>query len=364
MFPHQAHSNVMWLKNDILKGRGKGFHIRKAMLRRITLTTLRKIILLSRYIQYNFELTVSLTAVKKQKVTKKQVKRLPKNKIFPFLSLPPELRNKIYEECLLDASYNLDGEEVPGMWLGNKQQAYRRGVERLIPEPADWDDEDRTHSICCSRGYWHHQRNQDQDRDDIEQPERAMNVNLLATCKQINSEANALFYGQRLIFTNYTALTGFVSGLTPKTASMLRHIEIRCYALSRTRKNMGFTAMSLLAAKGAVNIKLLHLNCRIGWFGLSHSRRDPPTEKAIADMLKRVGRKVFRDVYPWLDAVMASQPKVKGGVGKVIERISIGKENFEIWQNCMSKDLEKQEDLDLALFGAREEIMKLSRLKK
>ena len=62
---------------------------------------------------------------------------------------------------------------------------------------------------------------------------------------------------------------------------------------------MGYLGMTLLAAKGAFNLERLHINCSLGYFhswAWRNSNRAQP-------LPKRVARKVYRDCYPWLEAV-------------------------------------------------------------
>ncbi|ORY18937.1 hypothetical protein BCR34DRAFT_258853 [Clohesyomyces aquaticus] len=273
-------------------------------------------------------------------------KPLPKHKIFPFLSLPAELRNRIYDECLPDTT-RVDRNGVrfrdqKELWFCSKSRFYRRGVQYINEL-----DEDQVDTLSYGgayyvsrnrqrrgRGRWPYQggtgrgrisRNTDENSEDekkLPKP-RGLCMPLLAVCKQIYHEAAPLLYSQNLVFTDSAAMMNFASRLSPRTALLLRNIRIQNWISTRSRKSTRFAAMAVLAAKGATNLEGFHIENRIGWFSTGWSSRTAEREQKIP---KRVARQVYRDCYPWLEAVMAAK-----GADFAIDVLGISEENFQYW---------------------------------
>ncbi|KAF2673956.1 hypothetical protein BT63DRAFT_422063 [Microthyrium microscopicum] len=233
---------------------------------------------------------------------------LPKRKIFPFLSLPAELRNKIYKECLCDAHLDPNG-GPPAIWMQSKQRAYRRGLKRTVPEDEDWANYNYGERYG-GRGYAYSSRRRagspadsDDDAEGGKPGDKILSVHLLAVCKQIYAEAAPFIYGQKLVFASTGALVSFGAALSERTAKLIRHVEVKSWGLSRTHKNVPYLAFTLLAAKGVTNLETLSLNCSLGYF-YSYSWRSTGKSTAIP---KRVARQVYRHCYPWLEAVAADR---------------------------------------------------------
>lgn len=140
-------------------------------------------------------------------------KPLPKKKIFPFLELPGELRNKIYGYCLQDPA---------GIYLFSTTQKFRRTVFRAseiayrgdppLPRSTDDDTED-----------------ENGDKSEPMTPSnvvRALVPALLAVCKKINEEARSILYDHVFHVKDTMALHSFLVDLGPRAATYLKSIDL------------------------------------------------------------------------------------------------------------------------------------------
>jgi hypothetical protein len=190
----------------------------------------------------------------------------------------------------------------------------------------------------------------------------SLSPGLLATCKQVYCEAASILYAQRIVFADSAAFVSFAGQLSPMAAKALRHLEIRCWTSTRSRKSMGYLGMSMLAAKGAVNLERFSLNCSLGYFD-SYSYRRRVKDDSIP---KRIARKVYRDCYPWLDAVAAHRLD-DGETGNMdemyagIETIMVGKANFQGWvdDTARTTHLEEEARFEAGLEVCRQELRRL-----
>lgn len=118
-----------------------------------------------------------------------------------------------------------------------------------------------------------------------------------------------MMYNRTLVFSDAEAVFAFAASLSPRTAKLIRSIEIRHWGLTRSRKTRGYTAMSMLAAKGVTNLESLYINCTLGWFrNYSYSSRE------LAPLPKRVAKKAYRDCHLWLEAVGVAHGDMYKGV--------------------------------------------------
>ncbi|KAF2191767.1 hypothetical protein K469DRAFT_746204 [Zopfia rhizophila CBS 207.26] len=250
--------------------------------------------------------------------TARSSKPLPKHKVFPFMSLPAELRNKIYEECLPDRTQNLTTEDRDNsaIWFCSKQKSYQRSVKQLISledqelDNMQWGRYYRPYRPTGrGRGQPNHEESEISDAEAAEKTPKRLGLNILAVCKAIYREAAPMLYSEHLVFADTGALMAFASHLSPMSARLLRHIEIRIWISTRSRKSMGFAAMAMLAAKGATNINRLHINCEIGRFW-SYCWREKARQQKVP---KRVARKVYRECYLWLEAVGMKKGDARAG---------------------------------------------------
>ncbi|KAF2472720.1 uncharacterized protein BDR25DRAFT_341597 [Lindgomyces ingoldianus] len=289
-------------------------------------------------------------------------KPLPKHKIFPFMSLPAELRNRIYEECLPDMTRTTeehrdgDTESKPSIWFYEKQKSYKRTVEQILAS----DDEKllqhawTSYSNFLQRGTTSSGRlrpvrlTEDSDAEDdvlVDLKPKRLALSILAVSKTIYAEAAPMLYSQILVFTDTSALMAFASQLSSMTARLLRHIKVQLWISTRSRKSTGFSAMAMLAAKGATELETMHINCSIGHFW-SYSWRDKSREQKVP---KRVARKVYRECYLWLEAVGRAKGDLRAGV----EVLRLCETNFEGWDTGVEDGVRMYKEELGRLLGGR-----------
>lgn len=238
---------------------------------------------------------------------------LPKQKIFPFMELPAEIRNQIYHECLV--SDQLDEEGRPSFYFHHTRRGHRNTVTR-----GEWEDVDTTARYYCRyRGYG----NFGDSKAGSEVAEvKPLAASLLAACKAIYAETAPLLYHQRFVFRDNMALIAFISESSPQAAGLIRHIKVLHWLKTRARKNLGFLAMSLLAAQGCVNLSSLEVADSIGWFCGTSSWRPRSDFYAVHS---QVARRVYSDFYPWLEAM----GRASGDIYKGLSVLDIGTETWK-----------------------------------
>ena len=233
--------------------------------------------------------------------SKKSTKPLPTRKIFPFMKLPAELRNRIYEECLTD--------DEP-IYITNKERLYRRVARRDL----QWN-RNRIRSW-----EWYNANNNNSKGEVQQHKAKSLVPVILAVCKTIYAEAVPILYSQRIVVRDNRALLDFVAALTPRCATLLRDITIMSWCTSNSHKSVNLPAMTLLAARGVTNLTRLNIDCNLGYFrNWSYRRREQATP-----IPKRVARKVFRDCYHWLIAV----GEAKGDPYAALDVLKISERNF------------------------------------
>lgn len=208
------------------------------------------------------------------------------------MRLPAELRNKIYHECLV--SDELDDADHQSFYFLASKRGHRHTVDRCTRENAGASHYYNLYHRYNKQPF--HRQSDDSSKTSLV---KSLSVNLLATCKAIYAEAAPLLYHQRFVFCDTMALMNFMSECKPQTAEHIRHIDILRWLQTRSRKNVGFLAISMLAAKGAVNLQSLRVAGSLGYFSPSHWR----DQRRCMTVHDRVARKVYKDFYPWLEAV-------------------------------------------------------------
>lgn len=264
---------------------------------------------------------------------------LPKHKVFPFMKLPSEIRNTIYRECLV--SHEVKDEPRTALYFLACRRGYRRAVNRSTADVVVNPSHRRPHfAHHHPRGRSNSEPRNETDPTPVVKP---VVVNLLATCKAVYAEAAPLLYHQRFVFHDSMALMNFVSECTPRTAALLRHVEVVRWEHTRTQKQVAFLAMSMLATKGCVNLESL----KIAWSLRYIWRASRPIHELVA-------RKVYRDLYPWLDAV----GKASGNMYKGLTALNIGD---EIWKRSSNLQHLQAREADLAAAAYHKELKKLIR---
>jgi len=205
------------------------------------------------------------------------------------MKLPPELRNKIYEECLTD--------DKP-LYITNKDKLFRRVATRDV----QWK---------ANRLYANERQQQNV---------KTLVPAILAVSKSIYAEAAPILYRQSITVRDNRTLLDFVAGINPRCAAMLRDITITSWCSSNSHKSVNLPAMALLAARGGTNLTRLNLDCSLGYF---HTWSYRPRAKTTP-ISKRVARKIFRDCYHWLVAV----GEAKGDPYAGLDVLKIRQSNF------------------------------------
>ena len=198
---------------------------------------------------------------KKLRFTKPRPKK--PSKPFPFLSLPAELRDYIYELALTDDN---------GISLVSKTKAFRRTIARGFVHSCDSYSDGRGGFIP------------NDDNDEACEPTyNSLAPNLLAANKQLRSEGLGYLYKQPIILEDTMALHTFLTAIGPTNRLQLSNLSVKGWGSGRgTHKAMNVAAFAMLA--GCTNLRVLNLACRIGWL------RQP---KHLAQQLYRDGHYFF-----------------------------------------------------------------------
>jgi len=167
---------------------------------------------------------------------KKAKHALPRQKAekpFPFMELPPELRDIIYEMTLVDDN---------GILLMSRTKGYRRGVVRCTYDPAEWHYTQRV----LEKG--------ETNRGIVS---KELVPNLLAVSKQIHHEAVDMLYGQDLMFRDTDALHRFLTIIGHRNSQRLLSIDIKELCQGKIKQTLNHCAFMSLTT--ATKLKALHL---------------------------------------------------------------------------------------------------------
>ncbi|KAL1797799.1 hypothetical protein ACET3X_004405 [Alternaria dauci] len=230
----------------------------------------------------------------KKRTVKASSRPLPKRKIFPFLDLPAEIRNMIYEYTLTDPA----GINLAGTWKHK-----RRTVERITAKCQA--------NISTNRNWTDTRLMNDNIRSQHEQP-AALVPSLLAVSKQIHQECIDILYGNNeFIFANSFALYNFMINLGPRTAKHLKTLRIRGWLYGRAMKAYNHSCFATLV--WATNITAFHIDTRVGGYRAT----------------KYGAEQLYRDAFPWMEAVGLAQGKVDA----VVDILQFGEDHFDIHQS-------------------------------
>lgn len=216
-------------------------------------------------------------------------KPLPKKKIFPFLSLPPELKNKIYDYTLTC------DHEIP---LISKARQYRHAIELGTTETFQ-------KTLRQRRGWGYFNRSV---AVAIPVTKPSLGPNLLLLNKEIHAETQPILYGANVFaFEDMKALHTFCANIRPKNCAALRELNIKHWGNSSSTKGANFAAFTVLAS--AINITRLNMDCEVaqGSWGTG----------------KNIARQFYRDGHTWLEAVGLA----KGKRDAAVDLIDLGLQN-------------------------------------
>jgi hypothetical protein len=187
------------------------------------------------------------------------------------MELPAEIRNMIYSYTLTDPS---------GIILMGTYKHQRRTVQRVSAEMAD----NMTGTYRRSSGG---------STNDEPVP---LVPSLLAVSKQIYSEGRDFLYSNELVFIDSFSLYCFMLNISPAGAKQLQHLRLLQWAHSRGLKGYNHSCFAVLVQ--ATNLKTLRLDSSSSW------ARSP----------KLAAAKLYRDAFPWLEAVGAAKGMASAGV--------------------------------------------------
>ncbi|CAE7022840.1 hypothetical protein CFE70_003201 [Pyrenophora teres f. teres 0-1] len=218
---------------------------------------------------------------RKTKSTSSPDKPLPKHKIFPFMLLPAEIRNIIYDYTLADPL---------GINLVATIHNRRRQAQRI---PASLQKN-------ISRGLYY-KITSSTDTDTVAQDDEPAPLvpALLTVCKQIHSEGKDVLYGNDFVFADSLALYAFMINLGASGAKHIKKITLRGWLDGRATKCYNHCCFAALVS--ATNLTSFVIETPS-----SYHRSPQP-----------LAHQLYRDAFPWLEAVGAAKGKVDAGLDVV-----------------------------------------------
>ncbi|KAL8784308.1 MAG: hypothetical protein Q9213_004066 [Squamulea squamosa] len=265
----------------------------------------------------------SLPQAKRAKVdvAVEPTKPLPKKHIFPFTSLPAELKNRIYDYALT-TEY-----EIP---LVSKTFMFRRTV--------GLGDNDSFQAFRRRGGFgrWSYRIARTQ-ANTIPVTRPSFAPRLLSLSRQIHAETQPILYGANAFtFEDTKSLLAFCANIGPKNCATLQELSIKHWGNTAGGRALNFPCFAMLAS--AVNLTSLNLDCFIRW---GHG--------------ERIARQFFRDGHIWLEAVGTS----KGRRDAAVDVIHLGLENLSPYGR--SGNGTREEQLEEMTREFRTELRKLLR---
>jgi hypothetical protein len=137
--------------------------------------------------------------------------KLKKEEIFPFLSLPRELRDMIYKLALADSK---------GLLIKSSTFLYRR-----VPNRVSFDPDDADSWMWHTRDMWRRIFHSSSSPGRVD-PE-PLSSQLLRTGKVILKEGREVLYGQNIAFIDPAALQTFATAVGPENISFLRRVALK-----------------------------------------------------------------------------------------------------------------------------------------
>ncbi|KAF2144434.1 uncharacterized protein K452DRAFT_316431 [Aplosporella prunicola CBS 121167] len=226
-------------------------------------------------------------------------KPLPKRKIFPFLKLPRELKDMIYEHVLRDSE---------GINLVNKTKQYRRTVQRVhnfdeYRKLLQRKQRLQKHRHCCGSRRLHQLPSETEGV-------KPLALQLLVTCRQIHDEALPILYGSNAFtFENMPALFHFLANTSTRNRALLKDLTVCSFFQTSAQKAMNPPAFALLAT-GALNLNRLFFDCLV----------------ALPKRADKAAIRLYRDAYHWLEAVGAA----KGRSDAAVDVVAVSDVNYLI----------------------------------
>ncbi|KAK8022580.1 hypothetical protein PG993_013347 [Apiospora rasikravindrae] len=236
---------------------------------------------------------------KKRKCSVKPQKAQKPQKPFPFLSLPPELRNLIYSMVLTDSR--------GAVYLEAKGKSHRRIAKHCDPFS-------RYHS-------WSVQGADGPAREDWDRyGDYRLTPALLAASKAIYAEAAPMLYGQRFVAQDGFALMAFLMLLSPERVALLRRVAISDWFDTRSHTSTNLPAVALLRDAAPA---LERFEIQTGLVNRYFSYCSYRDRNTVAPVL-RLARKIYRDCHPLLYAVMRAR-----GFDAVLEVVRLVEDDWD-----------------------------------
>ncbi|CAG8958775.1 hypothetical protein HYFRA_00011725 [Hymenoscyphus fraxineus] len=267
----------------------------------------------------------------------KKSKPLPKHKAFPFMDLPAELRNKIYDLALIGSQDPSEPIFVTSKTKSRRRVAARTTDHTCLPQ----------FKQQYSWRYFYPNRSESKSNNASEETKFA--PKLLAVSKTIHAEAAAILYSRPMVVADNNALLVFLAQIGRRHSALLRDITIVNWCHSRSFKNINHSAMVLLA----LTTDLERLNIE-GLTGYLFPRRSSLICRRFEI---HVARDVYRDCYPWLEAVGRSKGDRFAGIG--ILHLSSDPEYLAILQLLKHGEDGGEDDEEKPLGVYRKELRRL-----
>jgi hypothetical protein len=194
------------------------------------------------------------------------------------MQLPAEIRDTIYHYTLADAS---------GINLMGTFKHKRRTVQRISAE-----GQSRIQDLVNRRYRFRSSNMFNNDELATFKEQTVLVPSLLAVCKQIYQEGRDILYGNEFILTDSFALYSFLINLGPSGCKHLKHLRLIEWGYGRGMK--GYNHACFVPLVWATNLETLRLESTPSY----HKRP------------KTVATQLYRDAFPWLEAVGTAKGKV------------------------------------------------------
>ncbi|KAL8937969.1 MAG: hypothetical protein Q9211_003423 [Gyalolechia sp. 1 TL-2023] len=232
----------------------------------------------------------------------------PQKTIFPFASLPPELKNKIYNYVLTS------DHEVPIIW---RLRQYRH--------TAALGDSDTFQNFLRRRRYRLFSSSPTPPKP-IWKP--SFGPNILVLNRQMHAETLPILYGANVFaFEDTRALHAFCANIGPKNCALLQRLALKHMGYSKGSKALNNPAFAMLGS--AVNLTCLAIDCSIHYSGRG----------------EQIARQFYRDGHHWLEAVASSRKRRDAAV----DVVELGLENIRHYGSNRFGDEDEAADRETLL---------------
>lgn len=192
----------------------------------------------------------------------------------------------------------------------------RRTVDRVSGEM----------QAIASRGRGYRGRAINDDMAEDKDEPATLTPSLLAVSKQIYTEGRDILYSNEFIFTDTSAMYNFLINLGPSGAKYLKTLHLRGWGYGRATKTYNNACFAALV--WATNIEEFHFDSVYAFYRNSKSSVE----------------QLYRDAFPWFEAVGAA----KGKPDAVIDIMRLDKSLFEYtsWNGTSQQTVSGEEKLE------------------